>query len=292
TPAEIAARINAALSAIDLSQIKPDVSEILAKNSSEIIELALLAQASYDGLDQDVIGDWVRVKEFLNPNARGDGFRAVLYFNTITKDYVLSFAGTDGLADIKTDIQQGLGYQTSQYTYAAKLAKELQIKYGTKLSFTGHSLGGGLATLAASVTGLYANTFNSAGVHENTFNRNGGKSFLAERMTIAYQLSGDPLTGLQNIIGPMPATNGLTNTIPDLDYYPVCPKNYGDLMDEMVKLGNNHSMVELLKMLGHKGPPLRRVVWTPRIIDSEPINSLLDIRQWIRAIADRAPVPF
>ena len=37
------------------------------------------------------------------------------------------------------------------------------------LIITGHSLGGGLATIGGSVTGANTYTFNAAGVHEQTF---------------------------------------------------------------------------------------------------------------------------
>jgi len=107
------------------------------------------------------------------------------YLSPTGKDYVLAFAGTEmEVADIMTDIVQGIGLSGTIWNDVAKLEQQyrdamlLADDLGTRLKArgasvrsTGHSLGGGLAS-AASVGSSWqpmpANTFNAAGLHENT----------------------------------------------------------------------------------------------------------------------------
>ncbi len=55
-----------------------------------------------------------------------------------------------------------------QYKVATLIAEKLKETFKTEISFIGHSLGGGLASLAALVTGLPAVTFNAAGLSKQT----------------------------------------------------------------------------------------------------------------------------
>jgi hypothetical protein len=105
------------------------------------------------------------------------GFKAMLYQDYITGDrqYVLAFAGTDGPSDISdwyNNIVQGSGMGApAQYVAAMligdKLATQSDIPAGN-LIVTGHSLGGGLASAAAVVGGIRADTFNAAWLREET----------------------------------------------------------------------------------------------------------------------------
>ncbi|WP_439898475.1 lipase family protein, partial [Klebsiella pneumoniae] len=55
------------------------------------------------------------------------------------------------------------GIPTKQYAQGVAYAREAVKAVGNgELSFTGHSLGGGIATLSAAATGRYATVFNSA----------------------------------------------------------------------------------------------------------------------------------
>lgn len=97
-------------------------------------------------------------------------------------DLVLAFRGTEPLSavDWVEDVEQAFG-QSEQYEQAVSLARELQIevdqynqdnglqgKDAIDLSFTGHSLGGGLATAAALATGEEAIVFDAAGLSSST----------------------------------------------------------------------------------------------------------------------------
>ena len=87
---------------------------------------------------------------------------------------MLAFRGTDKtqLQDWVTNYRQAFGLYTWQYAKAAKIVAEELPKYvdsetAQTLSFTGHSLGGGLASLASfMVPQIPTVTFNAAGLHE------------------------------------------------------------------------------------------------------------------------------
>ena len=78
------------------------------------------------------------------------------------------FPGFSVLPDVKTDLYQWFYGMEPQYfqamATAKKLTSELKKKYGddVNITFVGHSLGGGLASLASIVTGYPALTYNAA----------------------------------------------------------------------------------------------------------------------------------
>lgn len=136
----------------------------------------------------------------------GNGFKATLSQNG--DRYVLAFAGTNpiSLSDIATDARQFFGLPTGQYDAAVKLANDLSGKIGLgNLEFTGHSLGGGLATVAAGVTGRSATTFNAAPLENSTLSRYGLAPNMDVRVT-NYYVTNDIVTNSsiipgQNLIG-------------------------------------------------------------------------------------------
>ena len=91
------------------------------------------------------------------------GFSASL-FQAADGTYYLAFRGSEFSGhDWWANLAQGLGFRTSQYEQAIRLARQVQkaLPAGAKLVLTGHSLGGGLASAAAFATGLDAITFNA-----------------------------------------------------------------------------------------------------------------------------------
>jgi pimeloyl-ACP methyl ester carboxylesterase len=101
----------------------------------------------------------------------------MIYQDYITGEnqYVLAFGGTDDkiweleFNDWLNNIKQGLGWSAPQYTAAMEIGRAVGRAVGqTRLIVTGHSLGGGLASAAALVAGVRADTFNAAGLHEYT----------------------------------------------------------------------------------------------------------------------------
>ncbi len=169
----------------------------------DAIKYARLAEASYsDDLARKLDG-W----EFtVLADDKESGFRAVLFVHKTSGEIVISFKGTDGIVWndwMKGNIPQGLGLVAKQYEQAVALARNKVKEYGpkTKITFVGHSLGGGLATTAALVTGNCAYVYNPAGVHKKTVEKEGATLKGAERWIKVYRVRGEVLTTLQNSWG-------------------------------------------------------------------------------------------
>ncbi|NCP67565.1 DUF2974 domain-containing protein [bacterium] len=99
------------------------------------------------------------------------GFKASIYENDDT--LVVAFAGTEDLKDWIENAKQAIGWNSKQYEAAFKIANRINQQKSKKIVFTGHSLGGGLAAVAAAKTKHQAITFNSAGVHPYTLIKEG-----------------------------------------------------------------------------------------------------------------------
>ena len=67
-----------------------------------------------------------------------------------------------------TNAPQSRGYSTAQFKDAAEIAKMLGRRFHYPVHFTGHSLGGALATFSAIYSGSSAITFNPSAVHRKT----------------------------------------------------------------------------------------------------------------------------
>ncbi|MEJ7595583.1 MAG: hypothetical protein WKF77_29055, partial [Planctomycetaceae bacterium] len=121
------------------------------------------------------------IDRILNSNV--PGFNAAVYLDLASAggQLILSFAGTDDGWDAIEDVAQGVGLGGIQYPEAIDIGAAIARADGVRsrgLRITGHSLGGGLASVAYlaaravdnnSTTGtlsyLHCNTFNAAGVH-------------------------------------------------------------------------------------------------------------------------------
>lgn len=126
------------------------------------------------------------------------GYFSAIYRNGETGELVYANRGTEiGQAtDRATDILQAIGKSDPQYTRAMENARELK-SHGVNVTFTGHSLGGGLATAQAIVSGYRAVVFNPASVHANTV---GGASMLARQNSLVTNVTvnGEPLSRFQD----------------------------------------------------------------------------------------------
>lgn len=140
------------------------------------------------------------------------GFRAAIYQNP-QGQYVVAYAGTDPseFPDIKADATQAFGLDTKQYNQAISLAKKAEVAFGDgNVVFTGHSLGGGLASAAALATDASAVTFNAAGLSNGTlrdlgFNPNAARDQVADSGQVRrYTVNSDPLTLAQQDIPAIP----------------------------------------------------------------------------------------
>ncbi|MEN1972353.1 Mbeg1-like protein [Luteimonas sp. MJ204] len=142
-------------------------------------------------------------------------FKAEVY-RDCNGNFVLAYRGTDGSgADWMNNFRQGAGFTTSDQIdkfsgLATRTAVEFERRFGTmdadgnatNLAITGHSQGGGLASVAALASGVPAVTFDASGIHPNTLDRMGidpqaARDMAEGGMIRRYSLGDDLLTNVQ-----------------------------------------------------------------------------------------------
>lgn len=109
---------------------------------------------------------------------------------------VIAFKGTSPLSkeNWKNNLQQGLDKDSRYYRQVALIAGKLD----GNVEATGHSLGGGMASLFAKIKGSETVTYNAAGLHENSITRYGGSIKPADDSVVsAYRIKGEILTYMQ-----------------------------------------------------------------------------------------------
>jgi hypothetical protein len=192
-------------------------------------ELVKVAGAVYDAAVTS-IGRWARLTDIeltaagIEPAAlknERSGFEAAIYAATDAATRAVAFAGTTftSLADWTTNLAQGMGMATTQYQEAVTLAKAAKAAFGDDLVLTGHSLGGGLASAAAAATGATAVVFNPAGVHANTYEREGvaadsARAAAGDGQVRSYVVAGEILNAVQTFL-PIPKAAGQKVVLPD-----------------------------------------------------------------------------
>lgn len=77
----------------------------------------------------------------------GTGFSYGVYQNG--SEIVVSYAGTNQTGDWATNLANGSVFGSTQTTKAALAYLQAKQQYGSNITFTGHSLGGGLASMMA-----------------------------------------------------------------------------------------------------------------------------------------------
>ena len=212
---------------------------------------ALASQAVYDATAP--VGYEIDTRfSLVDPSS---GFQAHLYRPIDGGRPILAFAGTDDGLDVVDDLLQGIGLVPRQYDQALELAERVRAEYGDSVLFTGHSLGGGLATYAGMHTGTETMTFNSAGLSWRA--RLGiwweGRSDNAERVThvrVANEfLSSDtilPVPGAPSLLG---STVDVPPAKPEpaIGQLPL-PLTW-QLIARLPRRGDNHRMEQVLASL-------------------------------------------
>jgi hypothetical protein len=154
---------------------------------------------------------WVGTKHENPPN--GSGFEAISFIRTGTtlatsNEIVISYAGTydKSFPDLLADLNLAQGVSNTQLLQAAQYYLDVKAgaPEGTTITLTGHSLGGGLASLVAVFFGVKATTFDQAPF------ANAARSF--NDRDVAVKLLND-LTALSDAKGNPYDLSGLTHFI-------------------------------------------------------------------------------
>lgn len=195
---------------------------------------AAAASAAYDPIDKRVpppgfrnatdadLADMNLTREFIdNPTFAGrsepSNFRAAVFVNETTGERLVAFKGTTMTSgeDWKNNAQQGLGQDSDYYTRAQLIANRVATSpQADNARYTGHSLGGGLASAAARSSGRPATTFNAAGLHPDTV-----KNGMSGQPIDAVYVRGEALTGVQQL--------GLKKAAADKSWPLDPPRGYG-----------------------------------------------------------------
>ena len=131
------------------------------------------------------------------------GFKSALYFDYENDNYIYAFAGTEDGTDWAINFAQGRGKYSEQHQLAVLNVSAIRQAVGKNtISTTGHSLGGGLASLAAMSQNLSATTFNAAGIHQDTLERYGINPKTSAAIS-AFYVKGEVLNSLQDT-SPLP----------------------------------------------------------------------------------------
>jgi hypothetical protein len=171
------------------------------------IEYALMAGAAYissrDPINQlPTPKGWLTTRHDNPPD--GSGFEAISFINGTTiadsTDIVISFAGTGpfGSGDwLHGNIPSALGNLSDQLRHAATYYLDVQsANPGAHITFTGHSLGGGLASLMAVMFNTSASTFDQAPFRNSaltytTADENGNVTTQSVAQALLIYLSGE-----------------------------------------------------------------------------------------------------
>lgn len=153
---------------------------------------AALAQQAYRGIGRRErrVGRW-----HLQPQ-HSTSERAV-YKDPVTNDVKVAIRGTHNLADVGTDALLAVGQLKRGTRYKRELAALNKIRsenQGSKVSLTGHSLGGSLVDELSRKTGLKGTAYN-AGFGINTLFRKSNKN--VQHIRTRY----DPVSGIGKLFG-------------------------------------------------------------------------------------------
>lgn len=141
-----------------------------------------------------------------DPAILGPGYKPTVAFKgsageVLTPDGLRPTGSEDFVAN---NFPQSVGLKTDYYDRAMSLAYQLS-RSQLDFEITGHSLGGGMASAGAAVSGMRTTTFNAAGLHPLTAQRfaqeNGLPVYDPKQSVVAYQVTGEVLNdGIQQNI--------------------------------------------------------------------------------------------
>lgn len=171
----------------------------------------MLASTGYQALDVNADADKLMALGLDDPQGLleppNTSFRARVYQRG--DDYVVAYRGTQTGADWLTNVKNGSGLESLHYTQSADIARALKSGGSSNVSFTGHSLAGGLASHSAYLSGFPATTHNAAGLNMNILQ---DANPAGAGPVDAYFNAADPLNALQDNRGKVLAGTTLAAT--------------------------------------------------------------------------------
>lgn len=135
-------------------------------------DLAMLSMEVYDETKVTGPYGWTILQK-PTEDQLATGLYAVAYRNIFTREIVIAYKGMSLLdtGDLGADVALTVGGEHPQFVAALEFANQIRRAYGdsaTAITVTGHSLGGGLAQLAADVFGFGGVTFDAPGMEQLT----------------------------------------------------------------------------------------------------------------------------
>lgn len=135
---------------------------------SDVIDRTIWQQLSVNVMFGD--GSVLNTAKDANGNdyySTNSGMQAAAYKNVNTGEIVIAYRGTELNADdLWQDIMIATGLAPSdQFADADKFYQAVQTQYGSNITITGHSLGGGLAQMIGSKYGNTTYTYNAPGLN-------------------------------------------------------------------------------------------------------------------------------
>ena len=179
-------------------------------------------------------------------NDNETGFRGALYQGTFNgkTEYIYATQGTNptSIKDWVNNAQQVFG-ESPQYRQSVEYAEKYSKNEAySGVSFTGHSLGGGLASANALATGGKAVTFNAAGLSgatKESLGITGNKANIS-----AYVVQGEAVSYYQSIVGLQ--AEGRITTLP-ASYAPQIPFTRVDDAIRVYQRVQNHMMEAVIQ---------------------------------------------
>lgn len=180
---------------------------------------ATLAEAVYD-FGTKTVGNW----DLIQDKSTDAGMQAGVYRDRVTNALVIAFRGSEEICllpilcsfkeieesgnDLKTDAYLTQGKDSGQFNDAFEFTRDvIKANPNTKITVTGHSLGGGVAQAAGASFLLETFAFNSSPVPNDFWNDHGINQFDAKYNGIIHVLS--------DIHDPVSSTNDSGNLYAD-----------------------------------------------------------------------------
>ena len=198
--------------------LRAELDEIQAARDNAQMAGAVYGEGELPTNTRPATEDELRKLELIDRNGNnmlnlpGSDFGSAVYVTedpvTGQKHFTVAFQGTDPLSreDWRTNRQQAFGQETEYYNQAMEIGATASgsraVREGATVSFTGHSLGGGLASAASAASGAPAHSFNAAGLHPATAERYVGNQVDPSSLPVrSYYVQGDALSVSQDNTG-------------------------------------------------------------------------------------------